>query len=91
VLQGKNTSIFAADAPQGRLQTEEEGFPQRVPSSRSGFRAFIPLYTHTHRKWGSIGSRGVAGERDRRGGGGRVGFYGVNRGDTSAGTESPAK
>ena len=26
VLQGKNTSIFAADAPQGRLQTKEEGF-----------------------------------------------------------------
>ncbi len=26
-LQGKNTQIFAADEPQGRLRLKEEGFP----------------------------------------------------------------
>ncbi len=50
-LQGKIASIFAADAPQGRLQTTEEGFPQRFPSSRRGFRFFAPFCTHTHRRW----------------------------------------
>jgi len=39
--------------------------------------------------WGNIGSRGAAADRDRRGG--LTGFYGVNRGDTSTGTECPAK
>ncbi len=83
-------SIFAADAPQGRLQTAEEGFPQRFPSSRRGPRSFTPFCTHTHRMWGSIGSHGVAADRDRRGGC-RPGSYGVNRGDTSTITESPTK
>ena len=67
-LQGKITSIFVADAPQGRLKNAEEGFPQRFPSSRRGFRSSTPFFTHTHRRWGSIGSRGVAADRDRRGG-----------------------
>jgi hypothetical protein len=67
-LQGKIAPIFAADEPQGRLRHEEEGFPQRFPSSRRGFRSFTPFCTHTHRRWGSIGSRGVAADRDRRGG-----------------------
>ena len=65
-LQGKIAPIFAADEPQGRLHHEEEGFPQRFPSSRRGFRSFTPFCTHTHRRWGSIGSRGVAADRDRR-------------------------
>ena len=67
-LQGKIASIFAADAPQGRLQNAEEGFPQRFPSSCRRFRSFTQIFTHTHRRWGSIGSRGVAADRDRRGG-----------------------
>ena len=67
-LQGKIASIFAADAPHGRLQNAEEGFPQRFPSSRRGFRFFTPFFTHTHRMWGIIGIRGVAADRDRRGG-----------------------
>ena len=68
-MQGKIASIFVADAPQGRLQDAEEGFPQRFPSSRRGFRSFTPFFTHTLRRWGSIGSRGVAADRDRRWGG----------------------
>ena len=65
-LQGKITPIFVADEPRGRLRLEEEGFPQRFPSSRRGFRSFTPFCTHTHRRWGSIGGRGVAAGRDRR-------------------------
>ncbi len=68
-MQGKIASIFAADAPKGRLQNAEEGFLQRVSSSLRGFRSFTPFLMHTHRKWGSIGSRGVATDHDRRGGG----------------------
>jgi hypothetical protein len=90
-VQGEIVSIFAAHAPQGRLKTAEEGFPQRFPSSRRGPRSFTPFCTNTHRRWGSIGSRGVAADRDRRGGGGRTGSYGANRGDTSTDTESHAK
>ena len=41
--QGKIASIFVADAPQGRLKTVEEGFPQRFPSSRRGPRSFTPF------------------------------------------------
>ena len=90
-LQGKIASIFVADAPQGRLQNEEEGFPQRFPSSRREFRSFTPFFTHTHRMWGSIGSRGIAAYQDRRGRDGRTGFYGFNHGDTSKGAERPSK
>jgi len=90
-MQGKIASIFAADAPHGRLQNAEEGFPQRSPSSRRGFRSFTPFFTHTHRRWGSIGSRRVAADRYRRGRDGRTGLYGINRKDTSTGTECPAK
>jgi len=68
-LQGKIASIFAADTPQGRLKNAEEGFSQRFPSSRRGFRSFTPFCTHSHRKWGRIGSRGVAADRDRQWGG----------------------
>jgi len=63
-LQGNIASIFVADAP----QNAEEDFPQRFPSSRRGFRSFTPFFTHTHRRWGSIGNRGIAADRDRRGG-----------------------
>ncbi len=90
-LQEEIASIFAADEPQGRLQDAEEGFPHRFPSSRRGLRSFTPFFTHTHRKWGSIGSRGVAADRDRRRGGGRTGLYGSDRGSMSTGTECPAK
>jgi len=65
-LHWKIASIFVADAPQGRLQNAEEGFPQRFPSSRREFWSFTPFFTHTHRRWGSIGSRGVTADRDRR-------------------------
>jgi hypothetical protein len=41
--------------------------------------------------WGRIGSRGIAADRDRWGEDGRTEFYGTNRGDTSTGTECPAK
>ena len=90
-LQGKIAPIFAADEPQGRLRHEEEGFPQRFPSSRRGFRSFTPFCTHTHRNWGRSRSRSVAADCDRREGSGRTGFYGVNRGDTITDTECLAK
>ncbi len=67
-LQGKIASIFAANAPQRRLQIAEEGCPQRFPLSRRGFQSFTPFCTHTHRRWGNISSRGLAADRDRRGG-----------------------
>ncbi len=66
-LQGEIASIFAADAPQGRMQSVEEGFPQRFPPSCRGSRSFTPICTQTHRRWGIIGSRGVAADRYRRG------------------------
>ncbi len=75
-LQGKIASIFAADAPQGCLQNAREGFPQRFPSSRRGLRSFRPFFTHTHRRWGIIGSHGVAA-RIVTAGGGRS--YGIPR------------
>jgi len=68
-LQGRIASIFAADAPQGRLQTVEGGFPQRFSPSCRGLRSFTPFCTHTHRMWDNIGSRGIAADRNRRGGG----------------------
>ncbi len=68
-LQGKIASIIVADATQGRLKNAEEGFTQRFPSSRRGFRSFTQFFTHTHRRWDNIGIRGVAADRDRRGGG----------------------
>ena len=68
-LQGRIASIFAADAAQGRLRNVEEGFLQRFLPSCRGPRSFTPFYKHTHRRWGSIGSRGAAADRDRRGGG----------------------
>ena len=79
-LQGKIASIFVVDAPQGRLRNAEEGFPQRFPSSRRGLRSFTPFCTHTHRRWGSIDSRGTAADRGRRNGGGRTGSIGLQMG-----------
>ena len=75
-LQGRIASIFAADAPQGRLRNVEGGFLQRFPPSCRGPRSFTPFNTHTPRRWGSIGSRGVAADRDRRGWGRS---YGIQR------------
>jgi hypothetical protein len=65
-LQVEIASTFAADAPKGRLRNVEGGFSQRFPPSCRGPRFFTPFRTHTHRRWGSIGSRGVAADRDRR-------------------------
>ena len=56
----------------------EGGFPQRFPSSRRGIYSFTSFYSHTHRRWVSIGSRGTAAGRDRPGGGGSTGSQGVN-------------
>ena len=67
-LQEKISSIFADDAPQGRLRDEEEGFHLGFPSSRRGLRSFTPSLSHTHRRWGSIDSRGAAADRGRLGG-----------------------
>ena len=64
-LQEKISSIFADDAPHGRLRDEEEGFYLRFPSSRRGLRSFTPSLSHTHRKWDIIGSRGTTADRDR--------------------------
>ena len=76
-MQEKIPSIFADDAPQGRLRDEEEGFYLRFPSSCRGPRSFTPSHSHTHRRWGSIGSRGTAADRGRR----RWGLpYGILRG-----------
>ena len=72
-LQSKIASIFAIDAPHGRLQNAKEGFPQRFPSSRRGLRFSTPFRTHTHRKWGSIDNRGTAADRGFWKGGGRKG------------------
>jgi hypothetical protein len=47
----------------------EGGFPQRFPPSRSGSRSDTSFYSHTHRRWGSIGSRGTAADRGHPGGG----------------------
>jgi hypothetical protein len=74
------SSIFAADAPKGRLLNAEEGFPQRFPLSRRGFRSFTPFCTHTHRMWGSMYSSGTAADRGRRKGGGRTGSTGLQMG-----------
>jgi hypothetical protein len=46
----------------------EGGFPQRFPPSRSGSRSDTSFYSHTHRRWGSIGSRGTAADRGHPGG-----------------------
>ena len=46
----------------------EGGFSQRFPSSRSGSRSDTSFYSHTHRRWGSIGSRGTAADRGHPGG-----------------------
>ena len=73
------------------MRIEEEGFSLRFHSLRRESRSFTPLFTHTHRRWGRIGSRGIAADRDRWGEGRRTGFYGINRGDTSTGTETLAK
>ena len=67
-MQEKIPSIVADDAPHGRLRDEKEGFYLRFPSSRRGPRSFTPSHSHTHRRWGSIGSRGTAADRGRRGG-----------------------
>ena len=65
-MQGKILSIFAADAPHGRQRNSEEGFTQRFLSSRRGFWSYTPFFRYTHRKWGSIGSRGATADRDLR-------------------------
>ncbi len=68
VLQEEISSIFADDAPHGRLRDEDKSFYLRFPSSRRGLRSFTPSLSHTHRKWGIIGSRGTAADRGRQGG-----------------------
>lgn len=68
-LQGKIASIFAADEPQGRLRGVRRGFsPSGFPLHVVDFGPPHHPSIHTHRRWGSIGSRGVAADRDRRGG-----------------------
>ncbi len=56
--------------PMGDCVVQEGGFPLRFSSSRRGLRSFTSLHIHTHRMWGSIGSRGKAADRGLRGGGG---------------------
>ena len=85
------STIFAADAPQGRLRTKEEGFPSVYPHHVEDFDpshhfARIPTAGEA-----ASTTADPAADRDRRGRSGRMGFYGVNLGDTSTGTECPAK
>jgi len=58
----------------------------RFPSSRRGLQSFTSLHIQTHRKCGSIGSRGTAADRGRRAERQPYGILGVNRGGTSTGT-----
>ena len=51
--------------PRGDCRGPEEGFYRRFPSSRRGIYSFTPLYSHTHRRWGRIGSRGRTADRAR--------------------------
>ncbi len=89
-MQGKISSIFVDDAPQGRLRDEEERFYLRFPSSRRGLRSFTSSLSHTHRKWGSIGNRGTSADRGRQGGL-PYGILRVRRGGTSTSTDCLAQ
>ncbi len=71
-LQRSDRDDFAAVRSKGDCEELEEGFHLRFPSSRRGLRSFTSLYSHTHRMWGNIGSRGTAADRGRRGGGSRT-------------------
>ncbi len=67
-LQRPDRGDFGAVRPKGGCEELEGGFHLRFPSSRRGLRSFTYLYNHTHRKWGTIGSRGTTADRGRRGG-----------------------
>ncbi len=66
-LQRSDRNDFVAVRPMGDCEELERGFHLRFPSSRRGLQSFTYLYSHTHRRWGSIGSRGTAADRGRRG------------------------
>jgi hypothetical protein len=56
-MQRSDRGDFVAVRPRGACEELEGGFHLRFPSSRRGLRSFTSIYTHTHRSWGSIGSR----------------------------------
>jgi hypothetical protein len=64
-LQWRIPRSSATRHPRGDCLGPEEGFYRRFPSSRRGIYSFTPLYSHTHRRWGRIGSRGRAADRAR--------------------------
>ena len=88
-LQDKITSILRYDAPPGATGGAGEGFFRRFPSLSKGIYSFTPHFSHTHRRWGSIGSRGT-GRGSGPQGGQPYGISGVNRGSTGTGTGYPA-
>ncbi len=89
-LQRLDRGDFAAVRLRGECEELEEDFHLRFPSLRRGLRSFTSLYSHTHRRWGSIDSRGTTADRARRGGRPYT-ILGVNRGSTSTGTGYPAQ
>ena len=84
-LQSQIVSIFAAVTPRGRMQNVGGGFSLRIFPSRRGPRSYTSFYSHIHRRWGSIGSRGTTVELGRKGAANHD-RKGVNRGNTSKGT-----
>jgi hypothetical protein len=72
----EDPSDLALRGTHGRLQGAEEGFPQRFPSTRRGHLSFTHLYSHTHRRWGSIAA--AAQPRIEAAGGRRP--YGIRKG-----------
>jgi hypothetical protein len=90
-LQDKMLSILRYDAPPGATTRAGEGFYRRFPSLSKGIYSFTPHCSHTHRRWGSIGSRGT-GRGSRPPGGGAVQDLRVSTaGGTSTGTSYPAQ
>ena len=75
----------------GGCKEEARGFFRRFTSSGLGIYFLHISYRHTHRRWGSIDSRGTAVDQIRRKEGGRTGSQCSKRGSRSMGTSYPAQ
>jgi len=66
-LQGRSPPIESYEAPQGRQRDTRRGFsPSGFPLQVADFGPPHHPSIYIHRRWGSIGSRGIAADRDRQ-------------------------
>ena len=65
MMQGKISSIFAADAPRGDCEAPEGGFSQRFPPHEEDFGPSHHNVVIEPTAGGQRGSRGTAADRDR--------------------------